>query len=80
LKSGGFADGSKTLDRPPAGQPSGNRYNLTQTLTRLDGKPGTCHLKLGLYDTQTGSRAQFLGTAGQPVGNHVLLPDVVVKP
>jgi hypothetical protein len=45
-----------------------------------DGEPGTYHLKLGLYDARTGSRAQFLGMAGQPVGDHILLPDVEVKP
>jgi 4-amino-4-deoxy-L-arabinose transferase-like glycosyltransferase len=41
---------------------------------------GTYRLELGLYNAQTGLRAQFLGAAGQPVGDHLVLADVEVMP
>jgi hypothetical protein len=41
---------------------------------------GTYRLELGLYNAQTGLRAQFLGAAGQPVGDYLVLADVEVMP
>ena len=40
--------------------------------------PGMYHLKLGVYNPETGARAQFLA-ADQPSGDHILLLDIEVE-
>jgi 4-amino-4-deoxy-L-arabinose transferase-like glycosyltransferase len=41
---------------------------------------GAYRLELGLYNAQTGLRAQFLGPAGQPLGDYLVLTGVEVMP
>jgi hypothetical protein len=41
---------------------------------------GSYRLELGLYNAQTGLRAQFLGPAGQPLGDYLVLTDFEVMP
>ena len=42
--------------------------------------PGACRLILGLYNSQTGVRAQFLDAGGRPLADHLLLPEIEVRP
>jgi hypothetical protein len=53
-------------------------------LHRLPIPPGTApsayRLILGLYNSQTGVRAQFLDAAGRPLADHLLLPEIEVRP
>ncbi len=42
--------------------------------------PGAYRLIVGLYNSQTGIRAQFLDAAGRPLADHLWLPEIEIQP